>query len=55
MSGDDFRPVLRREARVCFSMAGGLKLVDPERSFGPGINAIALTYDYALKPVRAPS
>jgi aromatic ring hydroxylase len=37
----------------CLSMAGGWLSVADERAFQPGITAIALTYDYALKPEYA--
>ncbi len=54
MSGDDFRESLRRyKPRVYLDGQQVASVVD-ERGFGPGINAIALTYDYALKPKYAP-
>jgi len=54
MSGDDFRESLRRyKPRVYLDGQQVASVVD-ERGFGPGINAIALTYDYALKAKYAP-
>ena len=54
MSGDDFRESLRRYKPRVFLDGQLVKSVADERGFGPGINAIALTYDYALKPKYAP-
>ena len=54
MSGDDFRESLRRyKPRVFLDGQQVVSVVD-ERGFGPGINAIALTYDYALQARYAP-
>jgi 4-hydroxybutyryl-CoA dehydratase/vinylacetyl-CoA-Delta-isomerase len=55
MSGDDFRESLRRYKPRVFLDGRQVASVADERGFGPGINAIALTYDYALKPQYAPS
>jgi len=54
MSGDDFRESLRRYKPRVFLDGRLVESVVDERGFGPGINAIALTYDYALKPQYAP-
>ena len=54
MSGDDFRESLRRYKPRVFLDGRQVDSVVDERGFGPGINAIALTYDYALKPQYAP-
>ncbi len=54
MSGDDFRESLRRYKPRVFLDGRQVESVVDERGFGPGINAIALTYDYALKPRYAP-
>ena len=54
MSGADYRESLRRyKPRVFLDGQLVANIVD-ERGFGPGINAIALTYDYALMPKYAP-
>jgi 4-hydroxybutyryl-CoA dehydratase/vinylacetyl-CoA-Delta-isomerase len=54
MSGSDFRESLRRYKPRVFLDGRQVDSVADERGFGPGINAIALTYDYALKPQYAP-
>ena len=54
MSGDDFRESLRRYKPRVFLDGQQVASVADERGFGPGINAIALTYDYALKAKYAP-
>ncbi len=54
MSGDDFRESLRRYKPRVFLDGQLIDSVVDERGFGPGINAIALTYDYALKAKYAP-
>jgi len=54
MSGDDFRESLRRYKPRVFLDGQLVNSVADERGFGPGINAIALTYDYALKAKYAP-
>ena len=54
MSGDDFRESLRRYKPRVFLDGQQVASVADERGFGPGINAIALTYDYALKAQYAP-
>lgn len=54
MSGDDYRESLRRYQPRVFLDGQLVASVADERGFGPGINAIALTYDYAPKPEYAP-
>ena len=54
MSGDDFRESLRHYKPRVFLDGRQIDSVVDERGFGPGINAIALTYDYALKAKYAP-
>jgi 4-hydroxybutyryl-CoA dehydratase / vinylacetyl-CoA-Delta-isomerase len=54
MSGDDFRESLRRYKPRVFLDGQQVASVVDERGFAPGINAIALTYDYALQPKYAP-
>jgi 4-hydroxybutyryl-CoA dehydratase / vinylacetyl-CoA-Delta-isomerase len=54
MSGADYRESLRRYQPTVFVDGRRVDSVADERAFGPGINAIALTYDYALKPQYAP-
>ena len=54
MSGDDFRESLRRYKPRVFLDGQAVASVADEPGFAPGINAIALTYDYALKPRYAP-
>ena len=54
MSGDDYRESLRRYKPRVFLDGRRVESVTDERGFGPGINAIALTYDYARKAEYAP-
>lgn len=54
MSGSDFRESLRRYKPRVFLDGRLVDSVADERGFAPGINAIALTYDYALKAQYAP-
>ena len=54
MSGQDYRESLRRYQPKVFVDGRKVDCVADERAFQPGINAIALTYDYALKPQYAP-
>ena len=54
MSGADFRESLRRYKPRVFLDGRQVESVADERGFGPGVNAIALTYDYALKAKYAP-
>jgi 4-hydroxybutyryl-CoA dehydratase / vinylacetyl-CoA-Delta-isomerase len=54
MSGADFRESLRRFSPNVFVDGRKVDSVSDERALQPGINAIALTYDYALKSQYAP-
>ena len=54
MSGDEYRESLRRYSPTIFVDGRRVDRVADDPAFGPGINAIALTYDYALKPEYAP-
>jgi 4-hydroxybutyryl-CoA dehydratase/vinylacetyl-CoA-Delta-isomerase len=53
MSGADYRESLRRYSPRVFVDGRRVASVADERAFQPGLNAIALTYDYALKPEYA--
>jgi 4-hydroxybutyryl-CoA dehydratase/vinylacetyl-CoA-Delta-isomerase len=53
MTGDDFRESLRRYSPRVFVDGRRVESVADEPTLQPGINAIALTYDYALKPEYA--
>jgi 4-hydroxybutyryl-CoA dehydratase/vinylacetyl-CoA-Delta-isomerase len=54
MSGDDYRESLRRYKPTVFVDARRVDAVADDPAFKPGINAIALTYDYAQKTEYAP-
>jgi 4-hydroxybutyryl-CoA dehydratase / vinylacetyl-CoA-Delta-isomerase len=54
MSGDDYRESLRRYRPRVFVDGQRVESVADAPSLRPGINAIALTYDHALKPEYAP-
>ena len=54
MSGGEYRESLRRFKPTVFVDGRRVESVADDPAFGPGINAIALTYDYALKPEYAP-
>jgi 4-hydroxybutyryl-CoA dehydratase/vinylacetyl-CoA-Delta-isomerase len=54
MSGNDYRDSLRRYKPRVFLDGQQVACVADERGFGPGINAIASTYDHALKEQYAP-
>ena len=54
MSGNDYRESLRRFKPKVFLDGHLVESVADERGFQPGINAISLTYDYALQPKYAP-
>ena len=49
MSGDDYRDSLRRYKPTVFVDGRRVESVADTAAFQPGINAIALTYDYALQ------
>ena len=53
MTGADFRESLRRYRPTVFVDGRRVASVADERAFQPGINAIALTYDYAHEIGRA--
>jgi len=53
MSGADYRESLRRYSPTVFVNGRRVASVADERAFQPGLNAIALTYDYALRPEYA--
>ena len=50
MSGEQYRESLRRLHPTVFVDGRRVESVADEPSLRPGVNAIALTYDYALKP-----
>ena len=54
MTGADYRESLRRYKPRVFLDGRQVASVADERGFGPGINAIALTYDHAQKTQYAP-
>ena len=54
MTGADFRESLRRYRPTVFVDGRRVDSVADERAFQPGINAIALTYDYAHEARYAP-
>lgn len=54
MSGADFRESLRRYRPRVFVDGRAVSSVADEPAFRPGVNAIALTYDYAHRPEYAP-
>ena len=54
MTGNDYRESLRRYKPVVFVDGRRVESVADEPAFQPGLNAIALTYDYALKEQYAP-
>jgi 4-hydroxybutyryl-CoA dehydratase/vinylacetyl-CoA-Delta-isomerase len=54
MSGADYRESLRRYNPTVFVDGRKVDSVADDPAFGPGINAIGLTYDYALKTPYAP-
>jgi len=54
MSGDAYRESLRRLRPRVFVDGRRLDAVADDPSMQPGINAVALTYDHALKPEYAP-
>ncbi len=54
MSGKDFRESLRAYKPSVYVNGRKLKSVAGDAELAPGINAIGLTYDYALRPELAP-
>lgn len=54
MSGDDYRESLRRLRPRVFVDGSKVESIADDPRLKPGINAIAVTYDHALKPEYAP-
>src|SRR5205085_1121643 len=54
MNGDEYRESLRRLRPRVFVDGRQVECVADDPALRPGINAIALTYDYAHKPELAP-
>jgi 4-hydroxybutyryl-CoA dehydratase/vinylacetyl-CoA-Delta-isomerase len=54
MSGSDYRESLRRYRPSVYLHGDQVRSVAEEPRFAPGVNAIALTYDYALRDELAP-
>jgi 4-hydroxybutyryl-CoA dehydratase/vinylacetyl-CoA-Delta-isomerase len=54
MSGKDFRESLRASKPSVYVNGRKVKSVAADTDLAPGINAIGLTYDYALRPELAP-
>lgn len=54
MSGKDFRESLRAYKPSVYVNGRKVKSVAGDADLAPGINAIGLTYDYALRPELAP-
>jgi len=54
MSGDEYRESLRKCKPVVYMDGHIVESVVDEPGFKPGVNALAFTYDYALKPELAP-
>jgi 4-hydroxybutyryl-CoA dehydratase/vinylacetyl-CoA-Delta-isomerase len=54
MSGQDYRESLRRYQPTVFVDGRRVDSVADEPAFQPGLNAVALTYDYALRDKYAP-
>jgi 4-hydroxybutyryl-CoA dehydratase / vinylacetyl-CoA-Delta-isomerase len=54
MSGDEYRESLRKYCPVVYMDGHRVESVVDEPALKPGVNALAFTYDYALKPELAP-
>jgi 4-hydroxybutyryl-CoA dehydratase/vinylacetyl-CoA-Delta-isomerase len=54
MSGDEYRESLRKCKPVVYLDGHIVESVVDEPAFKPGVNALAFTYDYALRPELAP-
>ncbi|HEY9573748.1 MAG TPA: 4-hydroxyphenylacetate 3-hydroxylase N-terminal domain-containing protein, partial [Pusillimonas sp.] len=54
MSGDDYRESLRQYTPKVFVDGREVTSVVDESAFRPGVNALAYTYDYALRPELEP-
>ena len=50
MSGDDYRESLRSYTPRVFLDGREVASVADEPGFAPGVNALAYTYDFALRP-----
>ena len=54
MSGNDYRESLRRYRPKVYVNGHEVRSVADEPQLAPGVNALALTYDYALREEYAP-
>ncbi len=54
LTGDEYRESLRRHQPVVFVDGRRIESVADEPALRPGVNALAYTYDFALKPEVAP-
>ena len=54
MSGKDFRESLRAYKPSVYVDGRSVKSVAADADLAPGVSAIGLTYDYALRPELAP-
>lgn len=54
MSGDEYRESLRKYKPKVFVDGREVASVADEQAFRPGVNALAFTYDYALRPELEP-
>ena len=54
MSGDDYRESLRQYTPRVFVDGREVAEVVDEPALRPGVNALAFTYDYALRPELEP-
>jgi 4-hydroxybutyryl-CoA dehydratase/vinylacetyl-CoA-Delta-isomerase len=54
MTGEEYRESLRRYKPVVYVDGRLVESVADEQAFRPGVNALAFTYDYALRPELAP-
>ena len=54
MSGSDYRESLRRFRPRVYINGSQVRSVADESLLAPGVNALALTYDYALREDLAP-
>lgn len=54
MSGKNYRELLRGYKPSVYVNGHKVKSVAGDAAFAPGINAIGLTYDFALRPELAP-
>ncbi len=54
MNGEEYRESLRRYKPVVYVDGRLVDSVVDEQAFRPGVNALAFTYDYALRPELAP-